>query len=97
MNEIDPERYYNFAEAATHIPSAIRGTITTHTLRNWALRGLVAYRIRRVASRNYWFVQGSEILKLLAPDRRFSGPTPAELERQHQAAMKRLRAMGMNV
>lgn len=98
MTDIDPARYYSFAEAITFIPSSRKGNICVRTLRNWAKAGRFVFEVRKSGHHLYSFVRGSELIRLLAPERRhpiLDIETPVERQRRHKKAMQRLREHGV--
>lgn len=107
---IDPERLYSLSEAAPLIPSARAGkTVTARTLKNWEKLGLITVEKRPVGQLNFWFIRGSEILRVLNAGRRparkekvAEAPThrprtKREEEEAVEEALAGLRAKGMRV
>ncbi len=102
---IDPERDYAFREACRMIPSPRGGTISIRTLWRWHGQGLFRAECRTRGRRRFWYLKGSELLKLLELEQ-VSGPapapapihrmrTPAERRRGYERAMQRLREKGV--
>lgn len=100
MQEIEPERLYSVKEAAALVPSARGGHVSPRTLLRWRKQGLEMVA-RRSGSKTYWFVRGSDLLRLLARDGT-SPPvgrpeTQQERKEAQQRALRTLRALGLKV
>jgi hypothetical protein len=98
MDGIEPNRLYSFAEAARLIPSPKAGK-RTHlaTMHRWRKNNRIAAQCRPSGGKRYWFILGSELIRLLGGPREFNGTTPAQRRRAHEAAMQRLRKRGLKV
>lgn len=97
--DIDPNRLYTLREAAALLPSCRGGPVHWQTLRRWHQAGRMACVLRKTGKICYWFVWGSELLRLLHVDERpeWTGRTPAEDEAAYQAALGRLREQGLDI
>lgn len=92
--DINPDRLYPFAEARNLIPSCYAGRrLSLDTLHRWRERGLFKAEDRRVGGRRYWFVRGSELLRLLGtPPRRVRQRSDQELLEEARREIDRVRA-----
>lgn len=97
MDAIDPMRLYAFAEAVRLLPSCRAGArLNKSTLHRWRLEGRMAAVPRPAGLRTYWFVWGSELLRLQGgPAPAWNGRSPAQRQRGFEAAIKELREMGV--
>jgi hypothetical protein len=96
LDEIDPNKLYPFAEAARLLPSCHPGKhVHLQSLHRWRREG----RLAAVHRPPWWFVWGSELLRLMGAGERpkFTGRTPAQRKRAHEAAMEYLRQRGYDV
>ena len=65
---IETDRLYSFSEAAKLIPSCRKGHINLNTLHRWRLDGRFQAICRTSGRLRYWFLLGSEILKLISDE-----------------------------
>jgi hypothetical protein len=72
MKPIEPARLYSFSQARNLIPSPRGGRVDVKTLHRWREAGVFQAVARTVFRRRYWFVLGSEIIRLI------EGKPPAE-------------------
>lgn len=97
---IDPRRLYSISEAASLIPSCRKGKRThPSTLRHWIKRGLLQ-AVKRVVGPDqcYWFIAGTEILRLADPPEeqvQQKQRGPKQREREYQAACRKLEKKGI--
>lgn len=94
--EIEPARLYPLKEAAQFIPSARAGTVTYATLLKWAYTGHIKAVSRAGHHKKHWFIQGQVLLQFIGFKERPTHlpPSAAQRERDHNAAVDRLRAAG---
>ena len=96
MDPIDPDRLNSFGEAAKLVPSCRGGPTPVKTLHRWRLQGRFAAICRNSGGLRFWFVRGSEVLRLLEGDAPVIGArTPRQLQRASERADKRLRELGV--
>lgn len=98
--DIDPDRLYPFAEACKLIPSSQGGTINLRTLYRWKNRKVIKAECRKVVTRKFWFLRGSEIIRVLGlyhPEVVDRPRTQSEEQRDYEQAMAYLRSVGMDV
>ncbi len=92
--EIEPAQLYSTVETLARIPSSHGGTITFDTLHRWRKAGTIEGR--RIG--RHWFYTGEAILKVLGKDKMElpSGfQSSAQRKREHEADLRKLRAMGI--
>lgn len=88
---VEPGRVYSFAEARNLLPSVSLGKrVSLETLHSWRLRGHFEAIPRQVGKRTYWFVAGTELLKLVARRPPRAGATGLRI-RQLRERMEQLR------
>ena len=98
VRDIDPRRLYSFAEAATLMPSPHAGrTLSVFTLRRWARSGQLKAQKRRSGKQCYYFAWGCDLLEAMGAQEppRYAGRSPAARQKAAEAAMQRLRDMGV--
>lgn len=93
QQSINEQELYSFKEAARQIRSPRGGCINIATLWRWHRQGRFAAECRTSGTRNFWFIKGSELLKLLEMER-VQAPAPvatvqsaAARERSRQRAL----------
>lgn len=95
---ITPGRLYPLAEAAILLPSCRVGKrVHIRTLHRWRMAGRLQCVERCSGGKTYYFVLGSEILRLLGGEQvvAWQGRTPAQRRRDFAAAEREAEMLGI--
>lgn len=91
IKNINPQGVYSLTEACSLVPSSRPGrTVCLRTLQRWRSQGILT--AHRQPGGCGWYVSGAELLRLLHADKipEWTGRTPAERNRECDAAMREL-------
>jgi hypothetical protein len=104
VNEpIDATKLYPFAAACRLMPSPLgKKHLSIETLHRWVASGTMQAEFVERGSRRYWFVRGSELLRLMQTTKHTIPGAPAVRSESRrsaaiEAAAAHLRQMGLKV
>ena len=100
IDDIDPGKLYSLPQAARLVPSPYpdKQGINPETLYRWRIQKRMSCVCRKVGTKRFWFVWGSELLRAMgvtSPPPVFRGRTRGQRERDVAAATETAKRQGL--